>query len=128
MLPSEAPVSKVYYAHAMHIYRTAAEERELGKINSRFPRTRIVNPAKYENHPEKRRDKIGFCLRLVARCDTVVFSRFRGKVTAGVGKEVNHALRIGLPVFELSGSRFIRLRSPVRYLSVYDTLRLYGRL
>ena len=90
-------MSKVYYAHAMHIYRTAAEERELGKINSRFPRTRIVNPAKYENHPEKRRDKIGFCLRLVARCDTVVFSRFRGKVTAGVGKEVNHALRIGLP-------------------------------
>ncbi len=121
-------MSNVYYAHAMHIYRTAAEERELGKINSMFPRARIVNPAKYENHPEKQRDKIGFCLRLVERCDAVVFSRFRGKVTAGVGKEVNHALGIGLPVFELSGSRFRRLRSPVRYLSVYETLRLYGRL
>src|SRR2546426_10181291 len=91
MLPSEAPVSKVYYAHAMHIYRTAAEERELGKINSRFPRTRIVNPAKYENHPEKRREKIGFCLRLVARGDTRGVCRVRGKMAAGGGGESNYA-------------------------------------
>ena len=119
---------KIYYAHAMPIYRTAAEERELRKVGSMFPRARIVNPAKYQNHPEKQRDKIGFCLRLVEGCDAVVFSRFRGKVTAGVGKEVNYALGIGLPVFQLTGSRSKRLRSPVRYLSVYETLRLYGRL
>jgi hypothetical protein len=119
---------KIYYAHAMPTYRTATEERELRKISSMLPRARIVNPAKYQKHPEKQRDKIGFCLRLVEASDAVVFSRFRGKVTAGVGKEVNYALRMGLPVFQLTGSHLKRQRSPVRYLSVYETLRLYGRL
>ncbi len=126
MIPGRGFCVKIYYAHAMPIYQTPAEKRELGKINSKFPRAKIVNPAKFQNHPEKKRNKMRFCLRLVQGSDAVVFTRFRGKVTAGVGKEVNHALRIGLPVFELSRNRFMRLRKPLRYLSVDETLRLYG--
>lgn len=115
----------LYYAHAMPIYQTSTETRELKQIRSRFPKARIVNPAKYQNHPEKRRDKMGFCLRLVESSDVVVFSRYRGKITAGVGKEANHAIRIGLPVFELDGKRLQRRRNRVRHLSLEATLRMY---
>jgi len=115
----------LYYAHAMPIYGTLAEKHELTHIRCNFPRVRIVNPAKYQNHPEKRRDKMGFCLRLVEASDALVFSRYRGKVTAGVGKEVNHALRVGLPVFELKGKRLQRQRKRVRHLSLDETLRMY---
>ena len=76
----------LYYAHAMPIYGTLAEKRELRQIRSKLPRARIVNPAKYQDHPEKRRDKMGFCLRLVESSDAVIFSRYKGKITAGVGK------------------------------------------
>ena len=115
----------LYYAHAMPIYKTLAEKRELRQIRSKFPRAKVVNPAKYQNHPEKRRDRMGFCLRLVENCDAVVFSRYQGKITAGVGKEANHALGIGLPVFELEGNRFKRRRSRVRHMSLRATLQLY---
>ena len=115
----------LYYAHAMPIYRTAAEKRELRQIRSKFPRATIVNPAKYQNKPEKRRDTMGFCLRLVEGSDAVVFSRYRGKVTAGVGKEANYAIKIGLPVFELTGSSLKRRRSRVRHLSLRETLDMY---
>ena len=37
------------------------------------------------SHPEKLRDIVGFCLKLVEGCEIVVFRRFFGKITAGVG-------------------------------------------
>ncbi len=120
-------MNALYYAHAMCTYRTIAEDFELKRIKSAFRRTRIVNPARYEGHPEKLKDTIGFCLRLIEKCDAVVFSRLLGKVTAGVGKEVNHALRIRRPVFELVGSELKRRKTPVKYISRAATIRLYQR-
>jgi hypothetical protein len=117
----------LYYAHAMCIYGTFAERFELKRIRSGFRRVRIVNPAKYDGHPEKLEDTIGFCLRLVEKCDAVVFSRLLGKVTAGVGKEVNHALRLGRPVFELVGGQLKRRKNRVKYVSRAATIRLYER-
>ena len=38
---------------------------------------------------------MAYCLRLVEQCDVLVFSRIMKKVTCGVGKEVNHALKKG---------------------------------
>jgi hypothetical protein len=117
----------LYYAHPMCTYGTIAEEFELKRIKSGFRRVRIVNPARYEGHPEKLRDTVGFCLRLVEKCDAVVFSRLMGKVTAGVGKEVNHAIRIGRPVYELVGERLKRRKSRTKYISRAATIRLYRR-
>lgn len=45
---------------------------------------------------------MGLCLRLVEECDIVVFSRLLGKITAGVGKEVNHAMKNGKAVYEIT--------------------------
>jgi hypothetical protein len=120
-------MKKVYYAHTKYIYGTPTERAELKHIRRRFPQLRIVNPARYEGDPEKLRDTMGFCLRLVERCDAVIFSRLRGRVTAGVGKEVNHALSLGKPVLELSNGRFKRRRTPVKYLSVRETLNLWSK-
>lgn len=72
------------------------ESQELAAIRRRF-KGGVVNPAKYDDHPEKQRDTLGFCLRLIEGCDVVVFSRLLGKITAGVGREINHALKLKKP-------------------------------
>ncbi|MCL6566748.1 MAG: nucleoside 2-deoxyribosyltransferase [Acidobacteriia bacterium] len=120
-------MKKVYYAHAMCLYGEPEEHQELAQIKRKFRGSRIVNPADYDGHPDKRRNGVRFCLRLIEGCDIVVFSRLLGKVTAGVGKEVNHALKIGKPVFELAQGRFIRHTRPVKYISRPATINLYER-
>ena len=117
----------VYYAHAMCIYRRREERDQLRVIRQGFRKFRIVNPAVYDGHPEKLADTIGFCLRLVEASDMVVYSRLLGKITAGVGKEINHALRKGKPVFEVSGRRLIRRTRRVSYISRRATISLYER-
>ena len=58
---------KTYYAHYICIYRHLVESQEVAAIRERFKGS-VVNPAKYDYDPEKRRDTIGFCLRLIVRC------------------------------------------------------------
>lgn len=118
---------RVYYAHAICMYGWPAERRELTTIRRTFRGSRIVNPAAYSDHPEKRRDTMGFCLRLVEESDAVVFSRLLGKVTSGVGKEVNHALRLGKPVFEVAAGKVVRRRSRVTFIRRGATISLYDR-
>jgi hypothetical protein len=118
-------MTNVYYAHPMKLYGTPWERKELAQIRKRFPRRRIVNPALYEGHPEKLLDTVGFCLKLVERCEVIVFRRFFGKVTAGVGREVNHALRLGKPVYEISDGKFKPVSKPLTYISRIRTNRLY---
>ena len=93
----------------------------------KFPSHRIVNPALHEGDPEKLRDTVGYCLKLVEGCQLVVFRRFFGKVTAGVGKEVNHALKLGKPVHEIRDGKFKVLSSRLSYISRLSTNRLYNR-
>ena len=125
---SRQPKQRVYYAHAICMYGWPAERHELRTIRRKFRGSRIVNPAAYSDHPAKRRDTMGFCLTLVAESDTVVFSRILGKITSGVGKEVNHALRLGKTVFEVgAGGKLVRRRTRVTYVSRRATLALYPR-
>ena len=117
----------IYYAHAMCFYRTLCERRELALIRKKFSRSRIINPALYGNHPEKIEDSVGFCLRLVEKSSIVVFSRVLGKITAGVGKEVNHALKLGKEVYELQSEAFKEQRRNVEYISRARSISLYQR-
>lgn len=118
----------VYYAHAMCIYRRREERDQLRAIRRGLPRrSQIVNPAVFDGHPEKLADTIGFCLRLVEASDAVVFSRLVGKISAGVGREINHALKKGKPVFEVSGQRLVRRTRRVTYISRRATISLYER-
>ncbi len=118
---------KVYYAHAMCLYRSQAEWEEVHAIKRFFRDAKIINPADYSNHPEKRADTMGFCLRLVEGSDVVVFSRLLEKVTAGVGMEVNHALKLERPVLELIGKKIVKQANPVKYITRSDTKALYKK-
>ena len=117
----------VYYAHAMCLYGRMDERRDLSVIRQRFRRAHIVNPAEYSDHPEKRIYTVGFCLALIDGCNVVVFSRCLGKITAGVGKEVNHALKTGKTVYELKAAKLIPRARRVAYISRTATIRLYRR-
>lgn len=68
-----------------------------------------------------------FCLRLVAEANAVVFSRVLGRVTSGVGKEVNQALRPCKPVFEVAAGKVVRPRGRVAYITRRETLSLYEK-
>lgn len=120
-------MKRIYYAHAMCLYGEVDEQRHLAQIRRRFRRSEIVNPADYGDDPLKRKDVIGFCLRLVEGCDVIVFGRLLGKITAGVGKEVNHALEVGKTVFELSKGEFLHRTRRVKYISRRDTVSLYRK-
>ena len=120
-------MKKVYFAHPMCVYGDRLERRQLTQIRKQFRPCKVVNPALYNKHPQKRRDTVGFCLKLVEGCDAVVFARLFDKVTAGVGKEVNHALKIGKEVFELKDSAIVRRIRSVKYISRHDTIALYWK-
>jgi nucleoside 2-deoxyribosyltransferase len=122
-------LKKIYYAHAVWLYNTQAEQDELKSIKSGFSQHEIVNPSKLER-PEvsSGEDKMEFFKQQVNRCDALVFSRLAGEITAGVGAEVNHALSKKKPVFELRNGRFIRIRRPVSYLSIEETRNLFSKL
>lgn len=118
---------KIYYAHAMCIYRTDDEENEIQQIRQNFPDHIIVDPGTYANNPEKRRDSMEYCKKLVSGCDKLVFTRLLGKITAGVGIEINHALEFGKIVYELKNNKTKQIKKPVKYISRKDTISLYGK-
>jgi hypothetical protein len=119
-------VHRIYYAHPKALYGTDAEKRNLKLIRSVFPEGRILNPRRYQYFPYSR-SIMSHYRDLVDNCDIVVFSRLRRRVTAGVGKEVNHALRKGLPVYEIKRHRIAEVHKRVKHLNVRETRKLMRR-
>lgn len=118
-------IMKVYYSHAMPIYGTVKEEKEKRQILENIPEAEIVDPGSFQDNPEKRAGGMNFCLKLVEKCNGVVFTRFLNKITAGVGKEVNHALKKKIQVHELKNGKLRKVNKPVKYLTREATVRLY---
>jgi hypothetical protein len=116
---------KVYYSHAMPLYGTEAEIEEKQQITKHLPEATLVDPGSYQDNPEKRRGGMEYCLRLVEKCDALIFTRFSGKITAGVGLEINHALSKKMPVHELKKDKLQKIQKPVEHLSRDETVRLY---
>ena len=87
---------RVYYSHPICLYNTREEERAICIIKEHFKNADIVNPKKY--YFEGMEDY----LKLVSKCDILVFQRLLGFVTAGVGQEVSFALDRHIPVYELN--------------------------
>ncbi len=118
---------RIYYSHAMCTYYTPVEEQELAIIGKSFPAHEIVDPGDYEDNSEKAVKGMNYCLELVGSCDALVFSRLLGKVTAGVGKEIGHALSFGKPVYEIIGDTARLIRESPDYISREETKDLYVR-
>ncbi len=118
-------MEKVYYSHAMPLYGTSKEAYEKSQIRKNISVVKIVDPGTYQDNPEKRKDGMDYCLKLVKDCDGLVFSKYEGEITAGVGKEVNFAIENKIPVYELNGGKLHKIETPVQYLSRLDTIAMY---
>lgn len=116
---------KIYYSHAMPLYGTEEELNEKQRIVKNIPNVTIVDPGSFQTNIQKRKEGMNYCLKLVEKCHGLVFTRFLNKITAGVGLEVNHALKNGMPVHELRKDKLRKISKPVTYLSRDDTKRLY---
>ena len=116
---------KIYYSHAIPTYGTKLEKIEKRQILKNFPGVKIVDPGSFQNNLEKRLGGMEYCLNLVDKCNGLVFTRFLNKITAGVGKEINHAMKKCMPVHELKKGKVRKIRKPVKYLSREETVKLY---
>jgi len=117
--------ARIYHAHAKCTYGTPTEEREQAIIRKTFPQHEIVDPGLEEDNEEKLFGGMDYCLKLVKSCDALAFSRINGEVTSGVGKEVEYALSLGTPVYELAGDSMSQVLAPPKYLSIEETVTLY---
>ena len=115
---------EIYYSHAMTIYGTEMETSEKLLILKNIPNAKIVDPGSFQANIQKQKEGMSYCLRLVEKCHGLVFTRFLNKITAGVGLEVNHALKNDIPVHELRKDKLRKISKPVTYLSRDDTNRL----
>lgn len=116
---------KIYYSHAMPLYGTEEELNEKQRIVKNIPNVTIVDPGSFQDNIEKRKGGMEYCLNLVEKCNGLVFTRFLNKITAGVGKEVNHAIKKKIPVQELKNGKLRKVTKPVKYLSRDDTVKMY---
>jgi len=116
---------RLYYSHSMMIYGTQKERSEQSFIQHHFPGAEIIDPGAIQANPEKARRGMEYCLDLVETCDALVFTRFEGAITSGVGMEVNHALSKGKRVHELRKQELFEITGPVEYLSREETVKLY---
>lgn len=116
---------KIYYSHAMPLYGTEKELNEKQSIVKNMPNITIVDPGSFQDNIEKRNGGMEYCLNLVEKCNGLVFTRFLNKITAGVGKEVNHAIKKKILVHELKNGKLRKVTKPVKYLSREDTVKMY---
>ncbi len=116
---------KIYYSHAIPLYGTELEVLEKQQILKNFPKARIVDPGSFQKNIRKQKEGMSYCLKLVEKCHGLVFTKFLNKITAGVGLEVNHAIKKRLPVHELKNGKVRKIRKPVKYLSREETVKLY---
>lgn len=87
----------VYYAHAMSLYGTIQEKRDLETLQALG--FEVLNP----NSPEHQaHTDMPYYLSLVAQCGALAFRAMPdGSITAGVSQEIGQALSLLCPVFEL---------------------------
>jgi hypothetical protein len=111
----------------MCTYGTPTEIREQIIIRKIFPTHEIIDPGSYEENEEKQLGGMDYCMKLVESCDALAFSRIQGKVTSGVGKEVEHALALGKSVYELVGEAVRQVFEAPSYVSREESWELYDQ-
>lgn len=118
---------KVYYAHAICLFKSEQEQAELASIRAEFKDAEIINPDDQKYMWQKAKDHMGFLMTLVDQSDVLVYSRLLGEITQGVGLEINHALENGKAVFELNNGVFISVTSHVTMISREATRLLFHK-
>jgi hypothetical protein len=131
---------RVYYSHSIRTYGTDTERDEKELIRHRFDYFGLVSPTFYDVNSEKMREEIAkfykgdhqknietmeFYKTVVSGCQMLVYSKWKNEITSGVAVEVNHAIDIGIPVFELVDNKFVPQKVHADGLSYNETSEKY---
>ncbi len=112
---------KIYFAHSIKQYDTFFERKCIEMIKQKFPTGKIINPKDYY---------LGYMeeyLDIVKQCDIVVFTRWNGYITSGVAQEIQTALKLKKPVFEIRKGKLVEIKKMPRtkVLDYEDTILAY---
>jgi len=131
---------RVFYSHSTRTYGTQEERVAKELIQQRFNDFGIISPKFYKGNDEKMRDEMArfyegnhqkgleemeFYKMIVSGSQMLVYSKWKNEATYGVAIEVNHAIDIGIPVFELVGNKFVPQKVQVNGLSYKETMEKY---
>jgi hypothetical protein len=61
----------------------------------------------YDDNDRKKVEEMEFYKMIVSSCQMLVYGTWKCEILSRVAIEVNHAIDIGIPVFELDGDEFI---------------------
>jgi len=110
----------------MPSYGTEKEKNDIYRIEGKFGRVQIINPADTKpQHLTNFNNEMEFFFKQIDKCNAVVFRRFGNIITSGVGKEINYALGKGKAVFEITDKGFKKVTKPVDFISRELTHELY---
>lgn len=117
---------KVYFAHSMKDYGSRIEMTCIKLIRKKWPNAEVVNPKDYTPYFGS---DMELYLEIVSGCDFLVFKRWNGYITAGVGKEIKHAWKLGKKVYEIKGSEIVEREKGTipeeDFLSYEETIIMY---
>lgn len=113
----------VYFSHSLMEYNTEEENAAISVLKQHFPGYFILNPKIIEY-----RYSMSPYLFLVRKSDILVFKRYKGYITSGVGMEIGLAFKQGIPVYEITENGSLRrvLEEPTDKLTREETNRLYS--
>jgi hypothetical protein len=121
---------KTYLAHCQSDYGTEIEDKAIDLLERMG--MEIVNPGGKELQSTCVRNSMSYWTGIVDKCEALFFFRFKGHVTAGVGKEIERALEKGSHVFEIvfENGKIVGCRrheEVPQYLNIPETRKLMGR-
>jgi hypothetical protein len=100
---------RIYYAHAITLYGTVQEERDISTLESLgFMVENPNHPFHDEGYRREGKD-MDYFLRLIDRCEGLAFrALFDGSITSGCVLEIEHARKLGMPIIELPSNVYRR--------------------
>jgi len=86
---------RVYYAHSMLSYGTSSDDMVKSFLHESFKNNVIIDPSLL------RTKNMNLYYDLIESCDTLVFTEYERSIGKGVYCEIEHAKKVGVPVFLL---------------------------
>jgi len=132
----ETDKGRVFYSHSMLDYGSNKEQEEKSRIRNIFSVYGLVSPKWYDGSNEKMQndmnrligkdvEEMDFYKAVVSTCQILVFSKWNNEIPSGVAIEVNHALDIGIPVYELVDGKFVLQKIHFNGLSYQESSKRY---
>jgi hypothetical protein len=116
---------KIYYAHPMILYGSLIEYEDVKMLEEMgFEVINPNSPGNEEKYLERR--AFGFFLDMVRNCECIAFRSIFGKISTGVGKEINYAQENKMPVIELpyiTTDRFLTQGETEKYFRPYNLIK-----